>query len=100
MEPVNDGIGLDDIGGGLMRSIESRAPHQTNKVETEAIWVGLLYTLIRFLNFLYAVIFYSGYKADGTNLLRVASRLIEFYACVSHESKYLHLFFGSHSDTS
>jgi hypothetical protein len=51
MEPVNDGIGLDEIGGGFMRSIESRAPYQTNKVETEAIWVGLLYTPIHFLNF-------------------------------------------------
>jgi hypothetical protein len=52
MELLNDRIGLDEIGGGLVRSIESRAPaHQTNKVETEVIWVGLSYTLIRF-NFL------------------------------------------------
>jgi hypothetical protein len=41
MEPLND----DEIGGGLVRSIESRASHQINKVETEAIWVGLLYIL-------------------------------------------------------
>jgi hypothetical protein len=62
MELLNDRIVLDEIGGGLMRSIESRAPaHQTNKVETEAIWVGLSYTLIR-LKFLIC-----SYSSRGTH---------------------------------